>query len=480
MSERNVDIAIIGGGTAGMVAWRQARKHTDRVVLIEGDQFGTTCARVGCMPSKLLIAAADAHHAAQQAGQFGIHADGIRVDGQAVMARVRRERDRFVASVLKAIDKLPDTDIIRGMARFADDHTLIVDDQQRIRADRVVIATGSRTNIIPFLKDAGSALITSDDVFDWTDLPDSVAVFGPGVIGLELGQALARLGVRIRMFGVGGRVGPIQDDEIRTIALETFNQEFPLDADATTTAIRNTGDGVEVSFKDHTGKEVTESFDYLLAATGRRPNIDHLALENTSLDLDKHGMPVFDRYTLQCGDSHIFIAGDANNDLALLHEAADEGRIAGTNAGRYPEVRTGLRRTPLAVVFTDPQIATAGLTIQQVDEQCQGCFAVGSVRFDNQGRSRVMGKNHGLLRVYGEHGSGLFKGAEMFGPAAEHIGHLLAWAAQNRMTVSQMLDMPYYHPVIEEGLRSALYDLNHKLKQGPERPGDCMDCGPGV
>jgi dihydrolipoamide dehydrogenase len=206
------------------------------------------------MPSKLLIAAADAHPAVQKAGQFGIHADGIRVDGQAVMARVRRERDRFVASVLKAIDKIPDNSIICGMARFVDDHTLMVDDKQRINADRVVIATGSRTNIIPFLKDAGSALITSDDVFDWADLPESVAVFGPGVIGLELGQALARLGVRIRMFGVGGRVGPIQDDDIRTIALETFNQEFPLDADATTTGIRNTGDGVEVSFDDRRRK----------------------------------------------------------------------------------------------------------------------------------------------------------------------------------------------------------------------------------
>ena len=155
-------------------------------------------------------------------------------------------------------------------------------------------------------------------------------------------------------------------------------------------------------------------------------------------------------------------------------------RIAGDNAGSYPDVRTGLRRTPLAVVFTDPQIATVGLTIHQVDERCRGCFAVGEVSFEDQGRSRVIGKNRGLLRVYGEHGSGLFMGAEMFGPAAEHIAHLLAWSAQRRLTVTEMLEMPFYHPVIEEGLRTALKDLNRNLSIGPAPEEGCTDCGPGV
>ncbi len=480
MQERKTDIAIIGGGTAGMVAYRQARKHSDQVVLIEAERFGTTCARVGCMPSKLLIAAAEAAHSANHAQRFGIHAGPVKVDGAAVMQRVRRHRDRFVGGVLESVGKIPKTDRLLGRARFLDRHTLQVGEDFRIRAARIVIATGSRTHIPPFLSAAGRRLITSDEVFEWTELPQSVVIFGPGVIGLELGQALARLGVRVRMFGVGGRVGPIQDEEIREIALKTFNEEFPLDADATVHEIRETDHGVQITFDDADGDEATETFDYLLAATGRRPNIDGLALEKTGLELDDRGMPIFDRYTLQCGDAPIFIAGDANNDLPLLHEAADEGRIAGTNAGRWPKVRSGLRRAPLSVVFSDPQIATAGRTLAETDQHCRGCYAVGSVNFRNQGRSRVMGKNRGLLRVYGEHGSGLFMGAEMFGPAAEHIAHLLAWSAQQRLTVDTMLEMPYYHPVIEEGLRTALQDLAAKLRRGPERPADCMDCGPGV
>jgi len=174
------------------------------------------------------------------------------------------------------------------------------------------------------------------------------------------------------------------------------------------------------------------------------------------------------------------MAGDASNDVPLLHEAADQGRIAGENAGRYPDIRSGLRRTPLAVVFTDPQVASVGLNLEQLNQHFKGRFAVGLVSFEDQGRSRVMLRNKGILKVYAEHGSGLFLGAEMFGPAAEHIGHLLAWAAQQRMTVSAMLDMPFYHPVIEEGLRTALRDLNHKLHIGPDVINRCMDCGPGA
>jgi dihydrolipoamide dehydrogenase len=476
--EHQVDVAVIGGGTAGMVAYGRARRHAERVVLIEGRQFGTTCARVGCMPSKLLIAAAEAAHHARHAGQFGIRLHDVGIDGPAVLERVRRERDRFVAAVLESVERIPDSDRLEGLARFEDPHTLRVGDDHRVRADRIVIATGSRTRVPESLSAAGDRLLTSDDVFEWTDLPGSVAVFGPGPIGLELGQALARLGVRIRMFGIGGGLGSIRDDEIRRLALASFNEEFPLDPDADVASIEAVEGGVEIAF-DEAGERRVEHFEYLLAATGRRPDVDELGLEHAGLELDEHGLPAFDPWTMQCGDSHIFIAGDVNSDRPLLHEAADEGGIAGTNAGRFPEVRVGHRRTPLAVVFTDPQIAAVGLSIAEVDEQCRGCYEVGSVDFSDQGRSRVMGVNRGLLRVYGERGSGRFMGAEMFGPAAEHIGHLLAWSAQQRMKVADMLDMPFYHPVIEEGLRTALRDLNHKLRQGRELSDRCMECGPG-
>lgn len=484
MDKLDVDVAVIGAGTAGMVACQRALKRTDRVILIEARQYGTTCARVGCMPSKLLIAAADHAHQMQEAPVFGISADRIRIDGKAVMARVRKERDRFVGSVIESVERFPEVNRMMGRARFADPHRLVVEDAsgdaREVHARSIVIATGSRPNIPGFLKQAEDRLVVNDDLFEWTDLPESVAVFGPGVIGLELGQALSRLGVRIRMFGVGGGVGPIRDKEVRACALETFNREFPLDPEADVTRIERTGAGVSISFRDPEQGELTENFDYLLAATGRRPNVDGLDIQNAEIELDDRGVPLFDPYTLRCGESHIFIAGDANSALPLLHEAADEGRIAGDNAARYPDVRSGLRRTPMSVVFTDPQIASVGLNIHEMDARCRGRFAVGEVSFAGQGRSRVMARNRGLLRVYAEHGSGLFMGAEMFGPEAEHIAHLLAWSVQGRLTVSEMLDMPFYHPVVEEAVRTALKKLCRNLSIGPAPVEDCMDCGPGT
>ena len=219
----------------------------------------------------------------------------------------------------------------------------------------------------------------------------------------------------------------------------------------------------------------------MVAATGRRPNLDGLNLENTDLNLNELGVPIFDSFTLQTSVPEIFIAGDVNNELPLLHEAADEGRIAGANAGRFPEVRVGQRRSPIGVIFSDPQIAMVGLSYAQATERYQdcGCIEVGEVSFEDQGRSRVMAQNFGLLRVYGAHGTGQFLGAEMIGPAAEHLAHLLAWAHQNKMTISEMLDMPFYHPVIEEGVRTALRDLRAKLHLGGVMVERCLDCGPG-
>src|SRR5260221_1520405 len=227
-----VDVAATGAGTAGLAAYRAARAAGVRAVLIEGGTYGTTCARVGCMPSKLIIAAAEAAHAIGRARGFGVHIDGkLRIDGREVMARVKRERDRFVGFVIEGVEAMPEADHVRGYAKFVDRNTLQVG-ERRIEARAIVIATGSRPAIPPILDAIGDRLVVNDDVFDWDDLPRSVAVFGPGVIGLELGQALARLGVRVVVLGRGGRLGPITDPYVQHAATGAFSADFTLDTNA--------------------------------------------------------------------------------------------------------------------------------------------------------------------------------------------------------------------------------------------------------
>ncbi|SHH66294.1 dihydrolipoyl dehydrogenase [Massilia sp. CF038] len=480
MNTITVDVAIIGTGTAGLAAYRAARAQGKTAVVIESGPYGTTCARVGCMPSKLLIAAAEAAHMLALAPGFGVHPGPVRIDGKAVMARVRSERDRFVGFVLEGVDNIPAEDKLRGHARFTSPHSLQVDEHTAIEAGRVVIATGSTPMIPPKLRDVGKGVIISDDVFEWTDLPASVAVIGTGVIGLELGQALSRLGVRVSFFARGGSVAQLSDPEVLHVAAHTLGAEIDLRFQQTIVAARQDGDEVELTTHNAAGVQKVERFQYVLSAIGRKPNVDKIGIEHTGLALDRHGIPVYDSSTMQCGTSHIFIAGDANNERPVLPEAADHGKIAGDNAGRYPDVRPGLRRTALAIAFTEPQIATLGETYRELCAEGRPKFAVGKVSFTNQGRSRVMLQNHGMLRVYGEYGTGRFLGAEMIAPRAENLGHLLSWAAQARLTVAQMLDMPFYHPVIEEGVRTALRDLAAELEKGAPAGDDGAECLPGV
>ena len=420
MKELQTDVVVIGAGTAGLSAYRNAKQFTQNVLMIESGPYGTTCARVGCMPSKLLIAAAEAAHSIEMAPAFGVHSSKPRIDGKAVMARVKSERDRFAGFVVEAVDEIPSEDKIRGYAQFLDANRVQIDEHTIITAKRFVIATGSRPSYPGVFNNFGDRLIINDDVFDWDDLPESVAVFGPGVIGLEIGQALHRLGVKVKLFGVGGAIGPLTDPVVKDYANTVFAEEFYVDTDSNVSDMKQVGNIAELTYTDKQGVKHTEQFDYVLAATGRVPNTDKLGLENTGIELDERGVPLADAHTMQCGNSHIFIAGDASNMIPLLHEASDQGTIAGQNAGRYPHVRAGLRRAKIAAVFSDPQIAMVGESFKEISQRLGSCdcFEIGEVSFENQGRSRVMLKNKGHMRVYAEHGTGLFLGAEFIGPQA--------------------------------------------------------------
>ncbi len=462
VTNKEVDIAIIGTGSAGMSAYSQAKKITSSIAIIEGDQYGTTCARVGCMPSKLLIAAADASYHIDQAKDFGIHVSGKQINSKEVMKRVREERDRFVSFVLKSVEAYDPSHKIKAKAQFKDRNTLELSNGDTITAKAIIIAVGSRPEIPEVFQTAGDRLITSDDLFYFEELPKSIAVIGTGIIGLELGQALHRLGVETTIFGRSAKVGKSSDPKIAEASVSIFSEELNLELNSKIQKVTKENQSATITYTDSQGKAQEKSFEYILVATGRTSNIDTLKIENTGLELNEAGIPKFNMKSCQCHDSNIFIAGDANDTIPLLHEVSDEGRIAGTNAATYPEVKEFQRKTPLTITFSDPQIMSIGSNYKELTEQGID-FAIGEVDFADQGRSRVFLVNKGLLRIYAEKKTGKLLGAEMIGPVAEHLGHLLAWAHQAELTIDELLANPFYHPTIEEGLRTALRDLKAKL-----------------
>ena len=470
VAEISCDVAVIGAGTAGLAAFRAARAAGAHAVIIESGPGGTTCARVGCMPAKLLIAAADAAHGARSATTFGVGVASVSIDGRAVMRRVQAERDRFVDIVRADYAELPQEMRLEGRARFLAPTTLAVDGTI-VSARAIVIATGSTPLVPDPYRDFADLVDTTDTVFDMTDLPSSLAVVGAGPLGLELAQALARLDVRCAVFDRSETIGGLSDRVALAAAERLIGRDLPFHLGVTPEFSR-AGEGVRLRWTED-GAARDETFARVLVATGRPPNVTGLDLEAAGLACDQRGTPLFDPETMRCGASAIFIAGDADAARPVLHEASLQGEIAGRNAALWPQVERHRRPPAFAIVFTSPNLATVGLRGADVDP---ARHVVGVASYDDQGRARIAGACGGPLRLFADRETGQLLGAEMVGPRIEHVAHLVMFAVDRGLTASAMLAIPVYHPTFEEGLHTALRSVCAALHEaGVDEPLHAQD-----
>ncbi|MCW8933775.1 MAG: dihydrolipoyl dehydrogenase [Gammaproteobacteria bacterium] len=453
---KEVEVAIIGAGSAGLYCMSQIKRFTDDFVLIDGGELGTTCARVGCMPSKVLIQVAEDFHRRTIFEREGIEGEEhLSINEKDAMEHVQDLRDTFVDRTLSnSIDLLPEDKLIESHVHFIDANTLQTEDGDKIKAKRIVIATGSRPVIPSSWETFADKILTSDDVFELEELPKSIAVIGLGVIGLEIGQSLHRLGVNVTGIDQQTIISGIDDAAVNKSAIEIISREFPLWLGHAAEISQLENGNLQVSAGDKS-VEVEKIF----ASMGRRPNIDKLKLESTGLSLLENGVPVFNSHTMQLGDSSIYIAGDCNAERPILHEAGFEGRIAGYNIMQDKPVSFKLK-TPLAITFCEPNIVSVGAKLSELDENTT---AIGEINMAPVGRALIMGKNRGLIRLYADKKTGKLLGASMACVKGENLAHLVCWCIEMEMTVHQMLRMPFYHPVIEEALQAALYNLKSKL-----------------
>ncbi len=458
-----VDVVIIGAGTAGLSALGHVRKRTDNFVIINDGPYGTTCARIGCMPSKLLIEAADVYHKRHHYEEMGfVQVGTVQVDGKAVLKRVRRLRDKFVSGVLRATDNLGDRNIAGRAKILAPD--LVEVNGEQIRTKALIIATGS-TPVMPGpWRKFGQRVITSSTLFEMENLPKSLAVVGLGAIGLEMAQALGRLGVEVTGFDALNTLGGISDPEVSASAIDIFRKEFPVHLESHVTLEEDGPDRILVRSDSE-----DVSVEKVLVSVGRKPNIAGLGLENLGVPLNGMGIPAFNQHTMQVEDLPVFIAGDVNSRVPLLAEAADDGHIAGYNSMKEKN-HCFCRRTFIGIVFTHPNIAAVGTKYSNLN---MDDIVIGSMDYQRQGRALCADENQGLLRLYAEKSTGKLVGAEMAVPDGEHLAHSISWAIQRGLTVFEMLELNYYHPVTEEGIRTALREAARtieKRESGPEVP----------
>lgn len=456
---RRVTLAILGAGTAGLTALKEARRYTDDIVLINAGPYGTTCARVGCMPSKALLEVAHAYGRRDWLAECGMRGgEALAMDLPAAMAHVRTLRDGFTAGAISMTEALGERSI-DGRPRFLSPTTLEVNGE-RIEAEAVIIATGTRPNLPEDWRQLGDRVLTSNEVFELEAPGRRVGVVGLGPIGVELGQAFAQLGCEVHGFTRGSRIAGLNASAVNQSLLDVLRRQMHVTTEADVTLSEGKA-GILMQASD---REV--EVDWVLASLGRRPNVEGLELQNLGVALDARGVPAFDRSTLRVGELPVFIAGDVDGLRPLMHEAADAGRIAAYQA-LHPQPECLARRTPMGVVFTDPGAGYAGLAADSLP--ASGVIA-GSADFARQGRALTAGRNAGCLQVYVDELDGRLLGAEMVAPEAEHLLHLLAWSIQQEMTVDQLLAMPFYHPTVEEGLRTALQAARHEINRHRTRP----------
>lgn len=453
------DIVIIGAGSAGIAALREALKYTTNVVLVEKGEWGTTCARTGCMPSKALIHAAglyDSRHKFEEAGIDG--AEHLVPDIPRILKRVRKSRDHFVKSVKESLESISHY-IVKGTAKFESPTCLRVDDKL-YHTKHTIIATGS-TPFIPSAFDdiPKNRIITSEVLFEQRDLPKRIGFVGLGPLGLEMAQALAFLDCEVVAVHNSATLGGISDPQMSHDMQQVLAKRMVVHTNAEASAEM---DGDAIRFQ--AGGE-TYTVDALFLSTGRKPVLDGLGLRRLKVPFKDSGVPWYDPMTLQLPSLPIYLAGDVTDERAILHEATVEGKIAAYNAYHSHGNGNGhngngngngkriSRYVPLNIIFTEPNIASVGASWHSL--QGRNIIMV-EASFENQGRAVIEQRNEGRIQLFLDADDTTLMGAELLAPEGEHLAHLLALAMQQHLTAKELLKMPFYHPTFEEALRTAL------------------------
>jgi len=455
-NSRNYDLAVIGAGSAGFSAAITAASEGARVALVGHGTIGGTCVNVGCVPSKTLIRAAEAVHAAQSARRFpGLVGTASVTDWSALMAA----KDELVATLRrqKYVDLLPGyetIDYIDGRARFADNALLV--DGEPLRTDRTIIATGAAPALPDIPGIQGISFLTSTSALELPDRPASLLVIGGGYIGCELAQLFSRLGSRVTLV-TRSRLLPESEPEVSTALTGYLREEgITVWAGLAYREIQQTADGAALTIEvdGHTHRLVTER---VLVATGRKPSTEGLGLAEPGITLDKQGAIVVDDH-MRTSRPGIYAAGDVTNRDAFVYMAAHGAKIAARNALNGDELTYDNRAMPW-VVFTDPQVAGVGLT-EAAARAAGRDVRTSNIALDQVPRALVARDTRGVIKLVADAQTDVLLGGQILAPEGADAVQTLALAIKHRMTAGALAETLFPYLTTVEGLKLAALGFN--------------------
>lgn len=466
------DLVVIGGGSAGYASARTAAALSLRVAVVEGaETMGGLCILRGCMPSKALIESANRAWTIRRAGEFGLGAGELRVDAGVVVGR----KDRLIAEFAEyRRNQLEDGrfDLIRGVGRFTSPHALSVrlldGGDREITFRAAVLATGSAISRVPVngLDEAG--YLVSDDILGLTRLPESMTVLGGGAIALEMAHYLNGLGVRVTVVQRSPQVLSSDDPDVAAALTEAMEARgVSLHMGTRLVRAGRCGDGKFVEFEQGGTVRRVES-EEILQALGRHPALAGLDLEAAGVTVPGKSVPTRDTQQVE-GCPHLFAAGDVCGPYEIVHIAIQQGETAARNAARILRGDGGdLERVDyrlrLSVVFTDPEVAVLGITEREAADRGM-MIETAKARFDDHGKSLVMGETHGFMKLLADRATGRIAGAAVVGPHAADLIHEVVVAMHYRATPAQLAGIPHYHPTLSELWTEPAEELAGRLGQ---------------
>jgi dihydrolipoamide dehydrogenase len=458
MTEKSTQLAVIGAGPGGYAAAFLAADLGLQVTIIDPEANpGGVCLYRGCIPSKTLLHAAHLAEAARKADTWGLRFEGLSVD----VAALRRHKDRVVAQLTEGLGQLVKRrkiEHLRGRAVFADEGRLTVEDsggrRQALAFEQAIIATGSRAANIALFADGGARVLDATAALELAEIPDRLLVVGGGYIGLELGSVYAGLGAKVSLVEMTPHLLPgVDRDLVRFLHKRLESQFEEILLETTVEAVKDQKNGLKTGLKNKEGERQNRLFDRALVAVGRRPQSAGLNLEKIGVATDDHG---FIRVDAQRRTSrpHIYAVGDVAGQPMLAHKASHEGRVAvEAIAGRR------VAYEPLAVpavVFTDPEIAWAGLT--ETEAKTQGrAYDVARFPWGASSRAATLGTHEGLTKLLVDPDTETILGVGLVGP---HAGELIAegtLAVEMGANATDLGLTIHPHPTLSETLMEAAH-----------------------
>ena len=464
MNAQATSVVILGGGPGGYEAALVAAHLGARVTVVDRDGLGGAAVLTDCVPSKALIATADYLSELEVAGELGVHledAEGNEVtDAVAALGEVNarvmalaRAQSQDIETRVREVG----VEIIRGTGRLVSSSEVLVTTdttQQSVSADVVLIATGATPRVMDSARPDGERILTWQQIYELEELPERLIVVGSGVTGAELAQAYLGLGAEVVLVSSRDRVLPGEDPDAATVIEEVFRKRgMEVLGRSRMAAVERTDDGVIVRLED--GREITGS--HALLAVGSIPQTADLGLAEVGVDLTPSGHIVVDRVS-RTSVRGVYAAGDCTGVLPLASVAAMQGRIAMSHALGDAVAPLNLRVVS-ANIFTDPEIATVGISQKEVDSGL-GNVDANILPLSRNPRAKMLGITEGFVKLFSERGSGTVLGGVIVAPRASELIFPVTLAVAHRLNVDQVANTFTVYPSLSGSIAEAARRLH--------------------